>query len=650
MPPNVLCAVCRVEDHEELIEPVITSCGHLFCWPCLYSCVKTAATDYACPMCRLLVSAVTSDMSRGKYRDDEEVLQSRIPRRPGQGIFPFDFVHAATGQDMNNDADVQPETSGVQQQPVGSSDQPPRRSQRNRRSNLRLRGFIGDFIETSFEDDENMREGLAISSETTNVVVRDANEDIERIDSESDVEEVSDVETNSDIELPEVERRFIQRVGDNEDRFTEQDMAGPVNVSMESINPVEQQSLEGVNSDGNTEEPLGDESTNTDHMRLQAGGDIVANALPDDDHREEAMEERRYFSSKAVIEGTQLTHLEATVLYSFEEIREKNVKIASLNCCTVARALKRDHELCFPGKSVKDISKLIKSIMRKAKRDFENKKPILPLSLRAGDQRQTRMEETMSAILRIDSAAPEAVRQTARRGVATRRPPVDGRPAISGPDVGRIAAQVATDGQDNYLEQRRRNQEQGAELREASLGRIQNTRVNNNVRLSTQMNNFSTALATLSQTRQQSFSAVGNLLPEIVTRRDERARSRSRERAERRTMDLLLVASITKKEEVASSVNVGKNLTVFKKTDPDLNISPDFPITLKLTNIEKLTKDLSDYLEAQSEVHGIVWKPVNSFKSIITSCDIIECCEVYAELQVKREKTYVLLTEKPRSE
>ena len=652
MPPNVLCSVCRVEEHEELIEPVITSCGHLFCWPCLYTWVKTktAAGDYPCPMCRLLVSAVTSDLSRGKYRDEEQVLQSRIPRRPGQGIFPFDFDLAATGQDMNNDADVQPETSGVQQQQLVGSDQPPRRSQRNRRRNLRLRGFIGDYIEDSSEDDENMREGPAISSEATNVVTRNANEDIERIDSESDMEEVSDVETNSDIELPEVETRFIRRVGDNEGSFTEQDMAGPVNISMESVIPVEQQSLEGVNSEDNTEEPLSDESTDADHMRLQAGGDIVANALPEDDHREDAIEERRYFSSKTVIEGTQLTHLEATVLYTFEEIQEKNVKIASLNCCTVARALKRDHDSCFPGKSIKDISKLIKNIMRKAKRDFENQKPVLPLSLRAGDQRQTRMEETMRAILRIDSAAPEAVRQTARRGVPTRRPPIDGRPTIPGPDVGRIAEQVTADGQDNYLEQRRRNQEQGAELREASLGRMQNTRVNNNMRLSTQLNNFSSALATLSQTRQQSSSAVGNLMPELVTRREERARSRSRERAERRTMDLLLVASVAKNEELASSVNVGRNLTVFKKTDPDLNISPDFPITLKLTNIEKLTKDLSDYLEAQSEIHGIVLKPVNSFKRIITSCDIIECCEVYAELYVKRDKTYVLITEKPRSE
>ena len=118
MPSIALCAVCRVDEHKELIEPVITSCGHLFCWPCLYMWVKTAGRDYECPMCRLLVSAVTSDLSRGKHRAEEEVLQSRIPRRPRQGIFPFDFYLADSGRDMNNDIDGQPETSGVQQQPT----------------------------------------------------------------------------------------------------------------------------------------------------------------------------------------------------------------------------------------------------------------------------------------------------------------------------------------------------------------------------------------------------------------------------------------------------------------------------------------------------------------------------------------------------
>ena len=317
---------------------------------------------------------------------------------------------------------------------------------------------------------------------------------------------------------------------------------------------------------------------------FQAKCDILDEDLSGNNHHGEAVEERRYFSSKTVIEGTQLTHLEATLLYILEEIQSKNVKIVSVNYCTVARALKRD------------ISKLIKNIIMKAKRDFENQKPILAQSLRADDQRKTRMEETMATILCIDSAAPEAVRRTVRRGISTRRPATDGRPAIPGPEVGMIASQVSGDGQDNYQEQRRRNQEQGAELREVSLGRMQNTRVNNNVRLGTQLNNFSTALETLSQTRQQSSSTVGSLLPELVARRDERARSRSRERAERRTMDLLLLSAITKKEEVASSVNVGRNLTVFKRPVPNSNISPDFSIILKLTNIEKLIKYLSKYI------------------------------------------------------
>ena len=69
----------------------------------------------------------------------------------------------------------------------------------------------------------------------------------------------------------------------------------------------------------------------------------------------------------------------------------------------------------------------------------------------------------MATILRIDSAAPEAVRRIVRRGISTRRPATDGRPAIPGPEVGMIASQVSGDGQDNYQEQRRRNQEQGAE-------------------------------------------------------------------------------------------------------------------------------------------------------------------------------------------
>ena len=430
---------------------------------------------------------------------------------------------------------------------------------------------------------------------TSNDTRTGANEGVERVDSENGVEEDNAViDTHSNFgELPEVEPRFMQMEG--EVIFGEQDTADIVNISLESPSSVDQHSLVREISDGHIEAPPDDESPHFDFMEFEANGDILDEDLPENNHHGEAVEEKRYFSSKTVIEGTQLTHLEATLLYILEEIQSKNVKIVSVNHCTVARALKRD------------ISKLIKNIIIKAKRDFKNQKPILAQSLRADDQRKTRMEETMATILLIDSAAPEAVRRTVRRGISTRRPATDGRPAIPGPDVGMIASQVSGDGQDNYQEQRRRNQEQGAELHEVSLGRMQNTRVNNNVRLGTQLNNFSTALETLSQTRQQSSSTFGSLLPELVARRDERARSRSRERAERRTMDLLLLSAITKKEEVASSFNVRRNLTVFKRPVPNLNISSDFPITLKLTNIKKLTKDLSEYMEVhRSVVHGIV--------------------------------------------
>ena len=59
-----------------------------FSRPCLWQAVK-AASDFTCPCCRLVITAVTSDLSRGKDRSEEEVIQTRIPRRPRQGINQF---------------------------------------------------------------------------------------------------------------------------------------------------------------------------------------------------------------------------------------------------------------------------------------------------------------------------------------------------------------------------------------------------------------------------------------------------------------------------------------------------------------------------------------------------------------------------------
>ena len=80
----------------------------------------------------------------------------------------------------------------------------------------------------------------------------------------------------------------------------------------------------------------------------------------------------------------------------------------------------------------------------------------------AGDGRETRMEETVSVILRISSAAPITVRRNRNRGIA-RRPLVGvcreicdslfkvvfssvGRPTLLGPGVGVIAPDTSSSG------------------------------------------------------------------------------------------------------------------------------------------------------------------------------------------------------------
>ena len=51
------------------------------------------------------------------------------------------------------------------------------------------------------------------------------------------------------------------------------------------------------------------------------------------------------------------------------------------------------------------------------------------------------------------------------------------------------------------------------------------------------------------------------------------------------------VAAATNNKELASSVSVGRLMTVFKKvSDEDIDASPEFPITLKLKDITELSR------------------------------------------------------------
>jgi E3 ubiquitin-protein ligase RNF5 len=66
-------------------EPVVTCCGHLFCWPCLYRWLHLHSEAKECPVCKGEVSIKTLTPIYGpgnNSREPEEDLTLKIPFRP----------------------------------------------------------------------------------------------------------------------------------------------------------------------------------------------------------------------------------------------------------------------------------------------------------------------------------------------------------------------------------------------------------------------------------------------------------------------------------------------------------------------------------------------------------------------------------------
>ncbi|KAL6002247.1 hypothetical protein ACLOJK_034177 [Asimina triloba] len=76
------CNICL----EMAKEPVVTSCGHLFCWPCLYLWLHVHSDHKECPMCKgeVTESNITPIYGRGNFRNGGAGDRSglRIPPRP----------------------------------------------------------------------------------------------------------------------------------------------------------------------------------------------------------------------------------------------------------------------------------------------------------------------------------------------------------------------------------------------------------------------------------------------------------------------------------------------------------------------------------------------------------------------------------------
>jgi E3 ubiquitin-protein ligase RNF5 len=74
---NFECNIC----FEMASEPVVTSCGHLFCWPCLYQWVHVHSDHRECPVCKGEVTDtnITPIYGRGSSDSNGEKVKSIAP-------------------------------------------------------------------------------------------------------------------------------------------------------------------------------------------------------------------------------------------------------------------------------------------------------------------------------------------------------------------------------------------------------------------------------------------------------------------------------------------------------------------------------------------------------------------------------------------
>ncbi|EPS68366.1 zinc finger family protein, partial [Genlisea aurea] len=77
------CNIC----FELAQDPIVTLCGHLFCWPCLYKWLHLHSRSHECPVCKALIEEdkLVPLYGRGKNSADprsKSVPGVEIPHRP----------------------------------------------------------------------------------------------------------------------------------------------------------------------------------------------------------------------------------------------------------------------------------------------------------------------------------------------------------------------------------------------------------------------------------------------------------------------------------------------------------------------------------------------------------------------------------------
>lgn len=80
---NFECSICLDLAHD----PVVTLCGHLFCWPCIYRWLHMHSHSNECPICKAFIEEgkLVPLYGRGKNSSDSRSKPNyggNIPKRP----------------------------------------------------------------------------------------------------------------------------------------------------------------------------------------------------------------------------------------------------------------------------------------------------------------------------------------------------------------------------------------------------------------------------------------------------------------------------------------------------------------------------------------------------------------------------------------
>ncbi|XP_074592851.1 E3 ubiquitin-protein ligase RMA1H1-like [Curcuma longa] len=93
------CNICL----DLVVDPVVTLCGHLYCWPCIYKWMQVESMSHRqCPVCKAFLSRDTIVPLFGRGRDSSPKVAQGIPHRPA-----INFNHDSTASNLTQQSQFQ---------------------------------------------------------------------------------------------------------------------------------------------------------------------------------------------------------------------------------------------------------------------------------------------------------------------------------------------------------------------------------------------------------------------------------------------------------------------------------------------------------------------------------------------------------------